>query len=406
MTADPALPAVEGGPPFRADPMPWRRALGPAERAMLDEAVATAVASGQDPGYRGAYQRRYEADFAASLGGGYAEAVSTGTAALFVAIAALELPKGSEVLVSPVTDPGTLSAVILNGLVPRLVDSMPGSWNAGPEQVAAALGPNVRGAVLVHAAGHACPIEAIAALLAAKGVKLCEDCSQSHGAKRAGRPVGTFGDVAAFSTMYRKASMTGGSGGVVFTRSTDIHRRVMLHADRGKPRWKDDFDWRDPRGFEIPALNHNTDELSCAIGIASLGRLGDTIARRLAYVRGVADGLAAAGGACRGHARSDDDSPFVYPVHVDDGALRISKAEFAKALAAEGIGNNPDYRYVVAEWPYIRPYLAGDGGATPNATAMRESCFQLYLNENYGAREIADTLGAIAKLERYYTASR
>lgn len=406
MTADPALPAVEGGKPYRADPMPPRRALGPAERAMLDEAVARAVESGQDPGYRGAYQLRYEADFAARMGGGFAEAVSTGTAALFVAVAALELPKGSEVLVSPVTDPGTLSAVILNGLVPRLVDSQPGSWNVGPDQVEAALGPLVRGAVLVHAAGQACAIDAVAPLLAARGVKLCEDCSQSHGAVRAGRPVGTFGEIAAFSTMYRKASMTGGSGGVVFTRDPGIHRRVMLHADRGKPRWKDGFDWRDPGGFEIPALNHSTDELSCAIGVASLARLSDTIARRRAYVRGVADGLAAAGGACRRHPQSDDDSPFVYPVHVAPGALRISKTEFAKALAAEGIGNNPDYRYVVAEWPYMRPYLAAGGEQTPNATAMRDSCFQLYLNENYGPREIADTLGAIAKLERYYAASR
>jgi perosamine synthetase len=401
--ADPALPAVEGGAPLRASPMPLRRALGPDERRLLDEAIGHYVESGQDPGYRGPYQERYEKAFADSLGGGYAEAVATGTSALFVAVAALELPKGSEVLVSPVTDPGTLSAIVLNGLTPRLVDSARDSWNVDAATVKAALAPKVRGAVLVHAAGQACAIDEIAPLLRGQGIKLCEDASQSHGAKRAGRPVGTFGDVAAYSTMYRKASMTGGSGGVVFTRDRSIYERVMLHADRGKPRWREGFDWRDPAGFEVPALNHNTDELSCAIGIASIGRLADTIARRLDYVKTVHAGLAARSKACFGHPWTDGDSPFVYPVHVRAGALRIGKAAFARALAAEGIGNNTDYRYVVAEWPYMRPHLAPTNG-TPNATAMRESCFQLYLNENYGPQEADDTVAAILKLERHYAA--
>lgn len=401
--ADPALPAVEGGAPLRATPMPLRRALGPDERRLLDEAIRHYVDSGQDPGYRGPYQERYEKAFADSLGGGFAEAVATGTSALFVAVAALELPKGSEVLVSPVTDPGTLSAIVLNGLVPRLVDSARDSWNVDAASVAAALGPNVRGAVLVHAAGQAFAVDAIAPLLNQRGIKLCEDASQSHGAACAGRPIGTFGDVAAYSTMYRKASMTGGSGGVVYTRDRAIYERVILHADRGKPRWREGFDWRDPAGFEVPALNHNTDELSCAIGIASIGRLADTIARRLAYVKAVHAGLAARAKACYGHPWTEGDSPFVYPVHVRPGVLRIGKAEFARALAAEGIGNNPDYRYVVAEWPYIRPHLAPTNG-TPNATAMREGCFQLYLNENYGPQEAEDTVTAILKLERHYAA--
>jgi dTDP-4-amino-4,6-dideoxygalactose transaminase len=398
---DPNLPAIEGGAPIRAQPMPLRRALGPEERRLLNEAISHYVDSGQDPGYRGPYQERYEKAFADSLGGGFAEAVATGTSALFVAIAALELPKGSEVLVSPVTDPGTLSAVVMNGLVPRLVDSAPGSWNVDAATVAAALGPNVRGAVLVHASGQACAVDEIAPLLKKAGVRLCEDASQAHGAMRNGVQVGLFGDIAAYSTMYRKASMTGGSGGVVFTRDRSIYERVMLHADRGKPRWREGFDWRDPRGFEIPALNHNTDELSCAIGIASIGRLRDTIERRLAYVRGVAAGLEAESAACRGHAWTDGDSPFVYPIHVDASRLRISKAQFAKALSAEGIGNNADYQYVVAEWPYMRPHMAPTNG-TPNATAMRESCFQLYLNENYGDCEVSDTVAAILKLERHY----
>ncbi|MBC3640823.1 DegT/DnrJ/EryC1/StrS aminotransferase family protein, partial [Klebsiella sp. Kps] len=89
----------------------------------------------------------YTDAFVEMMGGGYADAVATGTAALYVAVAALDLPKGSEVIVSPITDPGTLSAVVLNGLRPRLVDSTPDSYNVGPKQFAERITPNVSAAI-------------------------------------------------------------------------------------------------------------------------------------------------------------------------------------------------------------------------------------------------------------------
>src|SRR5262249_19512815 len=115
--------AIEGGPKTREAPMPPRMAIGHAERAMIDEALAYYADRKVDPGYQGPYEERYCKAFAEALGGGYADAVATGTAAIYVALAALGLRRGSEVLVSPITDPGTLSAIILQGFVPRLVDS-------------------------------------------------------------------------------------------------------------------------------------------------------------------------------------------------------------------------------------------------------------------------------------------
>ncbi len=221
------------------------------------------------------------------MGGGYADAVATGTAALYVAIAALDLPKGSEVLVSPITDPGTLSAIILSGLKPRLCDSQPDSYNVGLEQVLERVGPNVSAIVVVHAAGQAAEVDKIVPALHARGIKVLEDCSQAHGARILGRPVGTFGDIAAFSTMYRKAHMTGAAGGVVYSRDLELFRLALAHADRGKPRWREDFSDRDPSGYLFPALNFHTDEISCAIGVASLRRLDTTIIRRLSFISDV-----------------------------------------------------------------------------------------------------------------------
>ena len=334
------------------------------------------------------------------MGGGHADAVATGTAALFVAIAALSLPKGSEVLVSPITDPGTLSAIVLNGLVPKLMDSMPGKYHVGPEQLASRIGPRVRAAVVVHSVGQAAPIDAIVDVAHNYGIKVVEDCSQAHGATWKGQKVGTFGDIAAFSTMYRKAHMTGASGGVVYACDKDLFHLASAHADRGKPRWRTDFDDRDPSGYLFPALNLHTDEISCAIGIASLARLPESIAARLAFVRGVEEGLVTSR-ICRPYPATNGDSPFIYPVIVDSTQLRVNKTAFASAILAEGIGLSTHYKYLVRDWEWLMPYLA-DGFDTINARTVRDATFCLYLNEKYEPPESKDVAVALAKVEKAY----
>jgi dTDP-4-amino-4,6-dideoxygalactose transaminase len=396
---DPRL-AIDGGPKLRTAPMPKRLAMGDAEIAMLNEALSAYRAEGIDPGYQGVFEKRYTDDFVAMMGGGYADAVATGTASIWLAVAALDLPKGSEVIVSPITDPGSLAAITMNGLKPRLADAKPGSYNMGAAQMAARITPQVSAVMAVHSSGQAAEIDKIVEAAHAKGLKVIEDCSQSHGARVNGRPIGTFGDVAAFSTMYRKIHMTGGSGGLVYSRDLKIFRNALAHADRGKPRWDANFDDRNPETYLFPALNWNTDELSCAIGIASLRRLTDTVVRRLAFVSELASLLAEADDLMfRLHDWTPQDSPFILPVYVDLARATRPKIEVARAVLAEGIDLNPHYRYLVADWPFIKPYLA-DGFDTPVARDNRDRSFCLYLNENYGSTEAADIAAALLKVHR------
>ena len=393
--------AILGGDPVRPTRMPPRLALGDDEVRMIQEVVAFYREQQVDPGYQGPFEKLYTDAFVAMMGGGYADAVATGTASLYVALAALDLPTGSEVLISPITDPGSLSAIILNRLKPKLADTKPDSYNIGVDEVVARLTPAVSAICVVHAAGQAAEIDQIVAAAYARGVKVIEDPSQAHGAKIRGRPVGSFGDIAAFSTMYRKAHMTGPSGGVIYCRNLELYRRVLAHADRGKPRWREDFSDRDPSTYLFPALNHHTDEISCAIGVASLGRLEDTIRRRLAYVTEVAAGLAEEARICRAYPLGPNDSPFFFPIVLDTDRIRCSKIEFAEAVRAEGIDLNPHYRFVVDEWPWVQPHLVDDF-KPENARSIRDRSFCLYLNENYGEPEAADTVAAILKVERHY----
>lgn len=397
----PAPLAINGGEKLRKTPMPARVAMGDDEIAMAQQVFTYYRDRKIDPGYQGRFEKLYTDAFAGMMGGGYADAVATGTSALYIAVAALELPKGSEVLVSPITDPGTLAAIVLNGLKPKLIDSKPGSYNVGLQQFTERLGPNVTCAVIVHAAGQAVEIDKIVDAAHANGVKVVEDCAQAHWAKLHGRAVGTFGDIAAFSTMYRKAHMTGPSGGVIYSRDEKLFQNAIAHADRGKPRWRDDFDDRDPSTYLFPALNHNTDEISCAIGYASLRRLNSTIINRLAFVSDFVARLYDASKACSAYRFSPTDSPFFYPVLVNRDKITCSKTEFAEAVRAEGIDLNPHYKYLVVDWAYIKPYLADDF-ETRNARDIRDRSFNLYLNEKYTEQESKDAVRAILKVEKHF----
>lgn len=402
MTDDPRLNqplAVHGGPPLRSEPMPTRRALGETERAMVVACLDHCRDNDVDPAYEGHFEKEFCRLYCEYMGGGHADAVATGTASVHVALAALDLPRGAEVISSPITDPGPINAIIALGLVPVLADTAPGRYNMGVEQVLDRVTPRTGAVLLAHCAGEAAEVDLVVEAARARGIRVVEDCSQAPGARRNGRLVGTFGDITATSTMGRKALHTGSSGGLVWTADLDLHRQALARADRGKPRWRGDFDDRNPTNYLFPALNWNTDEFACAIGIASLRRLDDTIARRRAFVAAVTSGLEARSRACRAYALGAGSSPFFLPVMVDAAMLTCDKTAFAEAVLAEGIGLNPHYACLVRDWTWAQPYLS-DQCDTPNAREVRDGSFNLYLNERYGPREAEDVALAIAKVER------
>ena len=397
------LPAIAGGVKTRMAPMPSRYALVEEDEQAVVDVLRYYRAQGQDPGYQGHFEDLYTDAFVSYMGGeGFADAVCTGTAAIFVALAALRLPSGSHVIVSPVTDPGALNAVILNGLIPVIADSMPGSFNMGDEQFEARVTDKTRAVVVVHLGGIPTPIRQICGSAERHGIMVVEDCSQAHGASVEGRKVGTFGHIAAFSTMSRKAHVTGGCGGVVFTRDRKLYEMVRACADRGKPFLASDFNDKEPGSFLFPALNFNSDEISCALGVRSLSRLDDTIKRRLAFAKAL-DGLIEKNcNTVRLLAPQDGDSPFFITVCVETGRLSCSKREFAEALRAEGIDINPDYRYIITEWSWAHQYLSDDFMAS-NAVELRENSFNILFNENYGGLEAEQICAALVKLENAYS---
>lgn len=379
--------------------MPPRRQFAEEELEAVRAVFQRAWEDGRDFGYQGRWEEAYTRAFCQLQGGGHADAVATGSLAVFAALQALGLPPGADVVVSPVTDPGSVSPAILLGHRISVADSAPGSFNVGPDQFATAITAETRAAVLTHLGGLPLDMGPIMEIARAYGILVIEDCSQAHGALYRGKPVGTFGDVAVFSTMFSKNHSSGGCGGLVYTRDRDLYWRIRSVADRGKPFDDPDFQPKDPTDYRFPALNLNLDEISCAIGLSTLGKLSDTIGRRQAIAEAIDRGLEG----CRAlrpifKISGCAVSPFFHTVAVDPERLSVSKVEFARAVAAEGIDINPDYRYIVTDWTWVRPHLSGVS-SVPNATAFQGSSFNILFHEKYGDEDVADIIAALRKVD-------
>ena len=367
---------------------PKRNAVGPKERAAILECMEFYRQAGEDLPYGGEFNKRYTTALSGYFGIAHALTVSSGTASLFVALKALNLPAGSAVVCSPITDPGCVSAIKMNGLKLRLADTAPDSFSMDPAAVIAALDANVSAVMFVHAAGHATDLTDLRRTLDARGVYLLEDISQAHGARCNGKIAGQFGQIAAISTMYRKAHITGSNGGAILTNSPEIFRRAVMHADRGKDKLGPGFDDRDPANYDLPGLNFNLDELACSIGVASLGRLDETRANRSRYVTAVREGLAHNNIALTISDLTPEDSPFLVPVKCPADWTAEHKIAFAEKVRDAGVPLNPHYKYLVAEWTYAQK-LGLSVKDLPRAKAAQNSHFCLYVNENYGEAEAA-----------------
>lgn len=355
-----------------------------------------------DFGSKGHFEKLYAAEFVKFLDvPGKAEVVCSGTAALFVALQSLQLPTGSEVLVSPITDPGMISPIILLGHKVKLLDNAPDSFHPSLDSILERVTTDTKCLVLNHYSGKPIPdIKRICEWATDNKIKVIEDCSQAHGAKVSGSFVGTFADISCFSTMYSKTHSTGGQGGVCFTKDEGTYDRIRMCSSKGKPYHKADFNEKNPATFEMPALNLNLNEISCSIGVATLKKVSTVNRRRLNFLQRLEKSLLELPIKTKMVSASETDAPF-FSIFYAPQMSKSEKINFAQILMREGLTLNPNYQYVVDEWPWVRPYLT-DSFRTENARALRDSTFHLLFNENYGTDEVHFICDSLIKAEGQY----
>lgn len=198
------------------------------------EASAAVLRSGKVNYWTGHEGRLFEAEFAQVTGTKHAVCIANGTLALELALHALGIGRGDEVITTSRTFIASASCIVMRGARPVCVDVDPDSQNITAETIERAITPRTRGIIAVHLAGWPCDMDPILKLAADYDLKVIEDCAQAQGAMYKGRAVGSMGDAAAFSFCQDKIMTTGGEGGMLTTNDASVWERAWSYKDHGK----------------------------------------------------------------------------------------------------------------------------------------------------------------------------
>ena len=325
---------------------------------------------------------RFEQDVAAYVGAPHALAVSSGTAGLHLAMLALDLQPGDEVITTPMTWPTTVNVILLCGAEPVLVDIEPETLNLDTRLVEAHLSERTRAIVPVHFAGQACDMDALEALAAPRRIRLIEDAAHALGTEVRGRKVGSIGDAAVFS-FHPIKNITTGEGGMIATGDDDLAHRMRLLRFHGVERdaWKAYGKAQLPRyDVSLAGLKYNLTDLQSALGIHQLRKLDAFIARREALARRYGELFAAVD-----EVRPLGRAPYpqrhahhLYVIQVDIERLSIDRDGVMAALLEAGIGVGLHFT-AVHELTYYRERLGDLAASLPVATAASHRLFSLPL---------------------------
>jgi len=307
------------------------------------EAVAEVLHSGKVNYWTGTQGRLFEKEFAEFAGCKHAIALANGTVALECALKALGIGPGDEVVTTSRTFIASASCAVMLGARPIMADVDRDSQNVTAESIRRVLTPRTKAIVAVHLAGWPCEMDEILALARQRGIYVVEDCAQATGATYKGRPVGSLGDVAAFSFCQDKIMTTAGEGGMVTTNSTELWNAMWSLKDHGKS-YDAVYHREHGPGFrwlhESFGTNWRLTEVQSAVGRIALRKLSGWLSMRRKYAQMLRDEFTGLPGLRVttppkhvGHAY------YKYYAFVRPDALRPewSRDRIVEAIKAEGI---------------------------------------------------------------------
>ncbi len=271
--------AIDRGRPVRRTPFaPW-----PHFEEDEIEAACRILGSGKVNYWTGEEGRQFEGEFAVQADCKYGVAVANGTVALELALYALGIGSGDEVIVPSRTFIASASCAVMRGAKPVLADVDRNSQNLTANTIRPLITSRTKAIIAVHLAGWPCDMDPILVLAREHGLRVIEDCAQCHGATYKGRPAGSLGDVAAFSFCQDKIMTTGGEGGMLTTNDETVWHRAWSFKDHGK-NYDTVYGRKHPPGFrwlhESFGTNWRLTEMQSAMGRILLQKLPTFVERR------------------------------------------------------------------------------------------------------------------------------
>ena len=329
---------------------------------------------------KGKFIQEFESGFAAFVGTPHAVSVCNGTVALHLALLALGIQPGDEVIVPSLTYIASVNAIHYVGATPVFCESLADTWQMDPSDVERLIGPRTRAVMAVHLYGGACEMSRLTALCERHGLKLIEDCAEAIGTRVGGQHVGTFGDVATFSFFGNK-TITTGEGGMVVCQKPGLDSK--LRHLRGQGLAENREYWHDIVGY-----NYRMTNICAAIGLAQLERAESILRRKTNLAERYREALAPTPLAFQA-TRSDEVSSHwmvtvLTPTASDRDPLRIS-------LAEAGIETRPVFHPV-----HTMPMYRDEELALPVATSIAARGINLPSWHDLPDSCLSDIIGVIS----------
>ena len=402
--------AIRGGTPVRQQPYPSWPVFDEKEKQLLIEVLE----SGQWGRMSGQMNELFEKKFGAFQQAKYVTTVCNGTVALRIALFAVGVGPGDEVIVPSYTFVATATSVIEANAIPVMADIDPNTFNLDPKAVESLITERTKAIIPVHFGGAPTNMDEIIEIARKHNLAVIEDAAQAQGAAWKGKKTGTLGDVGTFSFQLSK-NMTSGEGGALVTNNPEIAERIKRFYNCGR---KPGYAWY--YHFEISG-NYRLSEFQAAVLLAQLEREEANIRKRAAMARYLTKALEAIPGI----------EPIVYPDHVEsswylflmkyrkEAFNNISKMNFVKAMNAEGIPIMEGYPFPLYKQPLFQeakfwkngcPFNCSFYGKSPNYKEVHhpqaeEACEVGLWLPNYvlhgSESDLDDVVRAIRKIQNY-----
>lgn len=409
MDAPDDLPAVAGGKPAKTSPFRKSKRYGEEELAQLRETIDQ-----QTLFYaQGKKVKALEEAMARAHGVKHAIASNSCTTAIHSALIAAGISPGDEVIVTPVTDMGSILPILWQNAVPVFADLDPHTYNISPPSVLERITAQTKAILAVHLAGNACDLKALKDLCDARHITLIEDAAQSWGCEYDGKPIGSIGAMGCFSFNEFKHISTG-DGGMVITDDDALAKKLRLATDKC-------FDRSaglsvQQRQATFLANNYRMTELQGAVGLAQFAKLPGIVSRLRAWCGKLHEGLKGIPGLAR-PAITEKCNPswWFYMFRIEPEKMGCDANTFVKAMKAEGIALGAHYiADPVYTYPLFENHSAFDHashlfssrqyrrGLCPQAESILETCVMLHVNDGYTDDDLAQTLKAFKRVTNWF----
>lgn len=352
--------------------------LGGNELAYVSDCISTNWISSQ-----GYYVKHFEDMFREYFSLSGAVSTSSGTTALHLALAALGIGPGDEVIVPDLTFAACANVVLQCGATPVLVDILEDSWTIDPSKIESSVTDRTRAIMAVHLYGHPCDMDPLMEVAERHGLYVIEDCAESLGSEYKGRLTGTIGDVGCFSFFANKV-ITTGEGGMVITDNDDLEDKMHVLRDHGMTKGK--RYWHDVAGF-----NYRMTNIQAAIGVAQMEKVGDFIEKRRRTAKIYSENLVGIPGlTIPAEAEWAKSIFWLYSILIDEGMTGISAEGLMESLSKNGVDTRPLF------YPLnIQPPYDGMGRAFPVSEKVAREGVSLPTSYSYDQEDIERVCRAI-----------